>query len=498
MSILIQVGHNSSSSELLMKKLHERGLSEPLNSFSQNLTYQQVTDIIDKLIARKDDSEAVDKLTENVMVDFLLANLDSKDWGWEDEKNLAALSYWQKFDNDVRFILVFDHPKNLFMQLNQETLTTSILDIIMSDWIDYHRKMLEALELYQDKTILIEGKAGLHKLVDFKNKVQTLAPTLEFKSSWQIVMSNDLHEDEIAYNEKDLTLEIITEEILCKYPEAINIFNKLLSKSSIKCSENILKTKRIELDRLLLSFNSIKSKKTNTQIMLEKEKEKEKETERLRDNIDNLKKINNEIKRNLEEQFKKNIDNEEKLEKQAKSFKETLKSLKKQNILSSLSKINSIEKENKLLLKKLHEVQEDKLKEYLSHSNLNISQSLESVPNQNKTSYLYGAAERIKEDLPYRIGSIIIKKSKSPKLILSIPYDLAREFKDYNNAYISKDKLPKIEEYADAKEADKTKKHLSYIIGQSIIESQESNIKKVKLPFKLIKDIATFKLSKIK
>lgn len=86
MSIIIQTGHRSSNSKLLMQKLYNRGLSEPLHSYTHQLTSQQIADTIFKVISRNSTAVTNNKLIDNVMTDFLLSNLDFENWGWESEK----------------------------------------------------------------------------------------------------------------------------------------------------------------------------------------------------------------------------------------------------------------------------------------------------------------------------------------------------------------------------------------------------------------------------
>lgn len=141
----------------------------------------------------------------------------------------------------------------------------------------------------------------------------------------------------------------------------------------------------------------------------------------------------------------------------------------------SNKKIVSLERENQLLLSQLHSLQEELYKNF-------------EIKNNDSTEKLrYGAAERAKKELPYVIGSTVIKNSKSLTGMAKLPLDLAKKIRDYDIQ-----ELPDIDSYIDAYEAKHIKKHLSYRIGKEIVDSIESPAKIVSLPSRLSKEILNF------
>lgn len=87
---------------------------------------------------------------------------------------------------------------------------------------------------------------------------------------------------------------------------------------------------------------------------------------------------------------------------------------------------------------------------------------------------LYGAADRIKNQLSYRLGAKMIEKSKSFGGLLSLPFVLRSEVKKFRIEQKDKKKLPPIHTYTDAYEAEKIKKHLSYKLGYELIQCFKS------------------------
>jgi len=158
------------------------------------------------------------------------------------------------------------------------------------------------------------------------------------------------------------------------------------------------------------------------------------------------------------------------------------KIIKEKNKLKKENEKNTLFlKENDLLLLQLMSVQEELEKYYLE--NKSLKNQLEE-----KKRY-YGASDRIKQQLSYRLGATMIEKSKSIRGIISLPFTLLKvhsqykkEMKDRKN----QPKLPLIHTYADYYEAERVKKHLSYRLGQAMVNTLKGNPFGIFiLPFKL-------------
>lgn len=552
MSILIQAGHYSSYSDFLMKKMYERGLGKPIESYTHKLTSQQVTDTIHKILSRTDTSVANNKLADNIMVDFLLSNLDTENWGWADEKNLLALDYWQQLEPDVRFILVFDHPNQLLAQIADRKLTQDIVDRTINDWLDYHNKMLDIIEAYGDKAILIEGICALDNISNLGEKMKMLANSLQLKSKWQIphdASNQVVGSNTITVKQTNMIAEHINNEILKKYPEVIKLFNTLLSKAVLKSSEPIYKTKPTELHSLITVLNNIQEQQHNENYLVENQKLSQQineiqkeyniEVQNLRlkcqesteENISVLKQLHR-IQEELEKKVienrnyrKSSKDNSELLTRKieelntfkqesekreiagqriADQYESKLEEIQKRhNQLQPMSKEDDLtvelKQENERLLKQLHYTQEELEKYYLKNESPNHSNKLTQTlqvknsiqPSANIPVY-YGAAERIKNDLPYRLGSKMIKATK-PKDLMFLPLTLAKEYRDFQKFGKSQVNLPDLQEYQDRANAEKVREHLSYQLGSMLLESSKSPKATLILPLNMGKRIIEFK-----
>ncbi|WP_243830424.1 ATP-grasp fold amidoligase family protein, partial [Campylobacter novaezeelandiae] len=107
----------------------------------------------------------------------------------------------------------------------------------------------------------------------------------------------------------------------------------------------------------------------------------------------------------------------------------------------------------------------------------------------------FGAAQRIKSQLSYRIGSFLLSKSLTK--IVKIPYEVVKykfEKKVYDTLvkFYPHLKLPRLEEYLDYNEALKTKEHLSYRLGNALIKNPFTFIFKIKKIYRQYKNRFNF------
>ena len=527
MSIIVQVGHKSSKSKQLMEKLYERGLSRPADSYNHKMTPEQVSENLYKVLVREGMSSANEKMADNVMIDFLLANLDSENWGWESDKNLASLEYWGQIEPDVRFILVFDHPKRLFDNIETEKLTTESINKIVDEWVAYHQGVLEILEADNSRSILVEGQSALQGIPNVNTQLVRIGSNIKLKSGWQTVNIQPIDLDIKKAQDSNFVSELIIDEILKNYPEAINIFNNLLSKADLKSSSPIYKTQRPKLVDLVESLGCLQS---DTQSILDQYELKLNVLEQEKSDLvllfDNLKVVYGEENKNLkmkvaslenslkesqakttslENSLKKSQDEIVWIESSSKTEKNNVKSLeveiKKQESANSQANssvnIADIEKENELLIQQVYRLQEELERYYFE--NKKLKKQLEKEKSDftqdnvvNKEVFYYGAVERIKSDLPYRLGGKIIE-AKSPQAIGLLPLSLLKEYRLFRKEAKKTNDLPPINVYKDADEAEKVKNHLTYRIGRVVTDSIHSPKNFMVMPVRIIKEIRSFK-----
>lgn len=151
-----------------------------------------------------------------------------------------------------------------------------------------------------------------------------------------------------------------------------------------------------------------------------------------------------------------------------------------------------LQEENDLLLTQLHKVQEELERYYLENHQLKAGGA--KLHSQSKPTY-YGAAERVKQQLSYRLGATMIAQSRSVVGWLRMPFALNAEFKRFkqDQAARANQKLPPIAQYRDAHEAERVKQHLSYRLGARMIANSKTLGGWVAMPWALLGETQAFR-----
>lgn len=157
------------------------------------------------------------------------------------------------------------------------------------------------------------------------------------------------------------------------------------------------------------------------------------------------------------------------------------KSVEEINELKNINK--SLEQENKIILAAYFSLQEK------------IISGFDFENKLNKNSFeIYGAENRFKNHLNYRVGSIIIKNYKviykAPLIPFFIFYEIIKYKKEKNNMKGVR-RIP-ISSYADYMDGLKVKQHLSYTLGESILKKEATIMGWLIKPYEIFKTIKNF------
>lgn len=551
MSIIIQAGHHSSHSEKLMQMLYERGLSEPVHSQSRNLSAKEIAQTLAKIAIKKQQSVINTKIIDNLTIDLILANMDQDDWGWADESNLDSLDYWQATDPSARFILVFDSPKLLLKSLVNDELDVAVIESAIDEWVDYHERLLAFFDQHSDLSLLLEGETAVNNLGNIKDKIQTITTNLKLKSNWQLQTTSELPCEQSSALFEMITDKILAQYPRCLqlYDELLDRASIRLatktplnqkqtlkflvdSLNQLKDEEELKQKMRLEnawLKDKILNLNSEKHsliqklsdnrllieqadkkqmaainqiKQENEQLFgqlqqvqeelekyhlknqqftqnLHKEKQKQDELAKKLGDLENAKQKAEEAKQKAEQTAKQKADELAKVQQQKDSDLKKLEQAKQQALEHAKRQANQ---QNEQLVGQLHRVQEE-LERYYTEN-----QQLKAQSSPARPLY-YGAADRVKQDLPYRLGATMVSHSKSAKDLATLPLALAKEYRQFQK---DDQELPPLEAYQDAEDAERVKKHLSYRLGKTLVEGVKSK-SILDLPMKLGKELVEFK-----
>lgn len=147
-----------------------------------------------------------------------------------------------------------------------------------------------------------------------------------------------------------------------------------------------------------------------------------------------------------------------------------------------------LKQENELLFTQLHQVQEELERYFLEMQRLKQTMVPRDPP-------LYGAADRVTQQLTYRLGATMIERSRSLGGWISMPFALIATTRRFRADVRTRgdEKLPPISKYQDRHEAERVKQHLSYRIGSALLRNVKSPLGWMRLPFALRREVKAFR-----
>lgn len=445
------VGHDMSECSSILELLHANGMS-----LAEPLKKEQILAIdISKILLKSHHQKSqrieqikINKVWDGLALDLCMSNIKHDWWGWADSQAIYLLDYWRSIDSNLAFILVYDTPENFIKKtLNSHgTISSSEFEKAMLSWENYNRVLLKFYNENPTCTLLVNAQQIKKDTSKYLQQVNKQIGFLGINSNQNDIVDT-LKKSFKNSETEDILYSKLVKDLLQKYSTVMNIFEELQVVAN-------------------LPYNH-------------------------KDNFtyDSFQLISNLLdKKNKYDDLKTKYKKVTKLDK--KNKKDITKLTKR---LSKQDNINSefVNKEDYiLLLKQFHAVQEEL--EYFYLKNVELKQNVGEVAKSEISKKLYGAAERIKNQLSYRLGKSMLESSRSFIGILGMPYTLYSEVKEFRNENKTRKKLPPINQYADAHEALRIKKHLSYRLGQTMISCSSSIFCFLKLPFLLKKAYVEF------
>ena len=159
----------------------------------------------------------------------------------------------------------------------------------------------------------------------------------------------------------------------------------------------------------------------------------------------------------------------------------------------------TLAEENELLLHQLHQVQEELERYYLENRALKsghaVSKPASAEAKQRAAPALYGAADRIRQQLTYRVGATLVQRSRTVGGWVGMPWAVMGVVRQYRGDQVSRraQQLPPIHTYRDAHEAERLKNHLSYRLGSVFLHNARSAGGWLRMPFALRREVRDFR-----
>ena len=543
---LMVVGHPLSGLASVEQLLHDSGLKPAAKSKAQGLSPAQVSEMVLRAyrvppLDALQVLEVVNPITpspvwQTLALDLMLGNIEHDLWGWSDPQAVYLLDYWKNLDNQVAFVLVYDSPQDTLTRLfNQPDVecNADIIASVVTTWLAYNEALLNFYLGNTERCLLVNSQQVSAKSTDYLLQVrhqmgvdlQLLsdeAPSPSAPSAWQ-VLQLQLIDSVLAGQTKALHLYADLQSVASLPFKAIP--DSASEQTALAVLQTFVQMHRTNL-RIQQKETELLAKLQDLNIQLDKAKQESQDAKEAVSQALNTSKTNQlaqeqayqaqlrqqaqVLQQKETELLAKLQDLNNQLDKAKQDTKDaaTKASLAQDAaVKAALAKVpppapapatapvtvvaaadtKALEEENQLLLEQLHLVQEELERYYLENQDLKKSQEKPKAQH-------YGAAERIQKQLSYRLGATMIANSRSLGGWLRMPFALAGQVRSYRADLRAKagHKYPPIEAYADAHEAEQYRQHLSYQLGQTMLQNSKSPWGWLKMPFVIAGTVKTF------
>ncbi|QIV96507.1 hypothetical protein EDC55_12013 [Allofrancisella inopinata] len=538
---LLIVGHEMSNYETVESLLNQSGMKEAEALKKERINAKDVSSIIKK--ANNIDEQSYDRLDVNpiwngLAMDLMISNMNNKLWGWSDPQAISLLEYWKSADPNLGFVLVYNSPQSFVKRLfdSVDNISNEVLQDKISDYIEYNEALLQFFYQNIEESVLVSSEQVGHNAKEYIEQLESQLSLVNISSTNAVVNVLDM---EGMGSGGDEVSDYLIEQLIKKNTQLVDMFDELQSvavlpqgyadhgnnddqefivNALIKRSNDIKVVKNLEmkcqqnekqLQALNVENSSIKEQRNNIGMKLKQASDENEllmgslfqvreELERLygdknaaKSQFQSLEKQKNDIEKrlnNVVEQTKLLTEQNKKIDEAKKNldieYKQKISQLEQKfkqqnNVLGSKNKleknVRKLEEENNLLLSQLFNVQEELEKAYLLNSKLGAKES--------KRQLQYGAAERVRGYLSYRLGIVMMENYNSLFGLIKMPLKLLLEVKKFKKDQKNKPKLPPLHTYADYYKAERVKNHLTYHLGNEIMHCFRTPLGLVKWPF---------------
>lgn len=453
MNKVIIVGHSVSDLLEVEARLQLDGLKPSKLSRREGLSPAEIT----RSLSRIHDAPSADTPTreadfqqieagpvwQGMALDLLLGNMEQEWWGWADPQSIFLLEYWRKLDPHATFLLVYDEPERALAEAalyDAEEPDATRFQQRIENWMAYNGAMLRFFLQHPERCLLANTRQILEnpnllcgQLSGYSGK--TTAPKANENSSGGLSL-----------------------------PSQVQLLQSALALTTPNPVEGLRILHNDAADRYLLK-HYLSCHPTCMHLYAELQ-----------------------ASANIPWPPEKKI---------ASPVEYAWKTLVAQRRLTS-NVITQFYQERQILLTQLHQVQEQLERLYLQSQTWKKSQSEQKVvqtpKSQSAVNLRIGAADRVKQQLSYRLGSILVKNTRSVGGCLVMPFALVGEIRRYRQEQKirSAEKLFPIHTYNDAEQALRVKNQLSYRVGSALVKHSKTPIGWLKLPFAIGREVAVF------
>ena len=475
MNTIIIVGHPSSGHEDVESWLRHAGLKSALPSRREGMLPKEITASI--CIAEGAPGAGVPcsesgfrtleagGAWQGLMLDMVLGNLNQDLWGWADSQAIFILDHLLAANPRTLFVLVYDEVHQAVLKTSLEEageLDEDDIQRCLGNWNAYNGAMLGFFLRHAECCLLVHSRQACGSPDLLRSLIQERLDSPWDALTPEIAMNAGKSDaiNHLAFTPLAASLDRAAELIKTLPPQALGTLSS--RDTELHLIDNYLAAQphhQLLYEELQaaanMPFQDRVTRESTGEVAWKALRGQRQMTSRI---IDQL----------LDEY--QNLDNSR----------------------------QQIHLEHELLLIQLYQVQDELEASFLAKRNFeNHASDLKNKIQwlEKQRSETRGAAERVKQQLSYRLGSTIVARSRCLSGWFRMPFALVLETIAFRRDRLRRGnhKLPPLAKYADYNQAEQVMKQLSYRIGRTLLDHVRSPIGWIRMPFAISRQISEFK-----
>lgn len=192
--IILTCGHPDSGYQLAHATLIAAGLAQAQPSRRESFTSDEFQ--ANLLKACDQDTEEGStcqrqilpgKVWQDMAVDLFMGNMAHEPWGWADAGTVRLLDFWNDFDPQVGFVLVYSSPEYAVGKaFRNKPATPAEIDAVIASWTDCNSEILRFYNRHSNRCLLVNASAVIHAPAKFVDQcAETFGIRLELADGYQ-------------------------------------------------------------------------------------------------------------------------------------------------------------------------------------------------------------------------------------------------------------------------------------------------------------------------
>lgn len=536
MNKILIVGHPQSGYEEVEELLNACGMASAQPSRRDGFLPQQISATLCKAhnagtlqrIGAASDVQQIEAgpIWHGMALDLMLGNLDQPFWGWADPQSIWLLDYWSRLDPTITFVLVYDKPQTVLTRLDVQAaakLEPQALQQRVQGWAAYNGALLRFFLRHPQRCLLVHTQQVRESAASYLQQMRA-----RINAPWSERMGELVGDLEMPAGDAVAELQIgnataassatpwtpltphrpapdalaafLADALLSQHPASLQLYEELQASANLPLGDEASQAVPAALD----AWQSMVARQLELQTQASQIDDMEQAAQLLQTRLDDAQSLALQ-KQALVEQLDAACQHAEQLAQRRQQLLDEqtrLRSTEAQHHEQRLAELviarealearqREAEGENELLLNQLHQVQEELERYYLEAQKL----KQKAAPAKPAEPVYYGAGQRIRQQLSYKLGATMIERSRTVGGWFSMPVELLRVAREHKRELPLRQvqKLPPISKYRDAHDAERHRNHLSYRLGQTLLKNVRSPIGWARLPFAIRHEVRAFR-----